>query len=276
MMLQRSLLTVTVLAAALAAGSALPAAAEPVSMVFIHHSSGRNLLAEGSVRAHLAAAADEAGMERPRLWDHDYNAIGLSNPDGTKLNYGWDIPNDNTDPIGLHELFTTDNAARDSILSRFDVIAFKSCYEPTCAIGSDAQLQQYKDWYLEIRDVLDQHPDKVFVIMSMPALFIDRNSTSWSDRSRNFANWLGSEEFLGGRANLVYFDLFDLIANPDDGSDTRNMQRPEYRRNPEILDSHPNELANQVVGPLFARALVNAAAVDTKPAGWGSLKAGFR
>ncbi|HPF71516.1 MAG TPA: hypothetical protein PLQ13_12650 [Candidatus Krumholzibacteria bacterium] len=156
------------------------------------------------------------------------------------------------------------------------MIAFKSCYTPTCIIETDAELQQYKDWYLAIRDELDKHPDKVFLVMSMPALFIDRNDVAWADRSRNFANWLGSDEFLAGHPNLRFFDFFDLIANPDDGSDTRNMQRPEYRRNPSILDSHPNELANQVVGPLFAQALLDAAAVPTTTTGWGGAKAGYR
>ncbi len=238
---------------------ALPgsAAAAGNRLFFLHNSTGRNLLGDGEARVYLdgvnAAKATDYG-----LWDHDYNSIGLTTPEDAKTGYGFNVPDDNTDPVGLHKLWTTDNAARDSILSRFDVIAFKSCYEPTNMISSEAQLQQYKDWYLEIRDVLDQHPDKTFVIVSPPPLLPVLTSPEQSDRARAFATWLGSPEFQSGHRNLRFFDLFDRLANPDDGSATRNMLRTEYTR--PGFDNHPNELACLTIAPQFVDALVAAAA----------------
>ncbi len=169
------------------------------------------------------------------------------------------MPNDNTDPDGLHELWTTANAARDSILARYDIIAFKSCYHPTCAIYTDEQLQQYKDWYLEIRDVLDQHPEKLFIVMSPPPLHRLVTEVEWADRARDYSEWLGSDEFLAGHPNIVYFDFFDRLANPDDGSPTRNMLRWEYEITHDTPNGHPNALANGIVGPQFAHFVVSSA-----------------
>ena len=242
--------------------TALPgtAAAAGSRLFFLHNSTGRYIMSDGHARTYLDVLnADKASSYN--LWDHDYNSIGLTTPAGLKTGYDFNVPDDNTDPIGLHKLWTTDNAARDSILSRFDVIAFKSCYEPTNMISTDAQLQQYKDWYLEIRDVLDQHPDKIFLIMSAPPLLPVLTSTEQSDRARAFATWLGSPEFQAGHPNLRFFDLFDRLANPNDGSATRNMLRLDYTRTG--FDNHPNELACTIIAPQLMDAMVAAGSGGT-------------
>lgn len=228
------------------------------SFFFLHHSTGRNLMNQGDVR-NIIGVLSSYQQTQLTVWDHDYNHIGLRDPDDQYTGYSYEIPNDNTDPDGLYELWTTENAARDSILARYDVIAFKSCYHPTCQIVSDDQLQQYKDWYLEIREVLVQYPLKLFVIMSPPPLHNLVTEQDWADRSRAFANWLGSEEFLGDYDNLVFFDFFDLLANPDDGQPMANMLRYEYEITHDTPNGHPNELANSIIGPQFANFVVVAA-----------------
>ncbi|MFO7607934.1 MAG: FlgD immunoglobulin-like domain containing protein [Candidatus Krumholzibacteriia bacterium] len=233
------------------------AAAAGNRLFFLHNSTGRNILGDGDARVYLGAV-NAAKAADYVLWDHDYNSIGLNDPNGTNLGYGFAVPDDNTDPVGLHRLWTTANAARDSILSRFDVIAFKSCYEPTNMIYTDDQLQQYKDWYLEIRTELDRHPDKTFLIMSPPPLLPVLTDADNASRARAFATWLGSPEYLAGHPNLRFFDLFDLLAVPDDGSAAANTLRPDYTRSG--FDNHPNELACQTVAPLLVDAMVAAGA----------------
>ena len=148
------------------------------------------------------------------FWDHDYNYVGLRRNNGSFVGWIYNIPNDNTDPIGLYQLWTTANAARDSILHNHDVIAFKSCY-PASAIPTPQVLAQYKTWYRAIRDVLDQHPDKIFVVMSQPPLHRLATNLTEADNARAFANWLKSAEFLDGHENIVCFDLFDVLAAPN-------------------------------------------------------------
>ncbi|MFN2155561.1 MAG: hypothetical protein ACK2UX_10035, partial [Anaerolineae bacterium] len=55
------------------------------NVLFIHHSTGHNLIAQGNVRE-LFTAAGYA------FWDHDYNPTGLTRPDGTPAGYSYNIP----------------------------------------------------------------------------------------------------------------------------------------------------------------------------------------
>ncbi len=239
-----------------------PSSALPMNkLFFLHHSTGQNLINQGDVRGWLASYNAQNGSDF-RFWDHDYNYIGLRRADGSNAGWIYNIPNDNTDPIGLYNLWTTANAARDSILQNHEVIAFKSCY-PASAIYTTQILQQYQAWYLAIRDVFDQHPDRTFVVMSPPPLHWLSTDLTQADNARAFANWLKSAEYLQGHQNIVCYDLFDALAAPDDpGSSTRNMLRYEYEIDHFVINSHPNSAANAVVGPLFAAALVAAADLD--------------
>ncbi len=119
------------------------------SIFFLHHSTGRYLINEGDVRGLLAEHNERNGTAH-EFWDHDYNRFGLRDPRGDEAG-SYKIPDDNTDPDGLHKLWTTSNRARDKILASHDVIAFKSCY-PASDVASDQQLETRKRWYLEMRD----------------------------------------------------------------------------------------------------------------------------
>ena len=255
-------------------GLAAPAHGQ-TSVFFLHNSTGRNIIVYGDVRAEIAARAGAtADID---FWDHDYNWIGLTDPEGRELGYDYGIPDDDTDPAGLHRLWCTDNAARDSILSRYDVILFKSCYTAS-DIGSDEELQRFKDWYLEMRDVFDGHPDKTFVVMSPPPRHRLATTPDQADRARGFARFLGSAAYLEGHPNIQFFDLFDILAAPDDGSAERNTLRRDYEGDSRTADSHPNTEANLMLGGVLAQAIVDLAAtgVPDGKASWGGVRSLYR
>lgn len=215
------------------------------NVIFLHHSTGRNLIRQGSVRERLTAAGFQ-------FWDHDYNYEGLIRPDGTRTGYSYGIPGDNTDPVGLAHLFGQRvyrlplNAF--SGLMQHEVIAFKSCF-PASNITDDRQLEQYKTWYLGMREVMDRYPDRIFIVITSPPLNPAATNAGTAARARAFANWLKSDEFLAGHPNVFTFDFFDLLAGGDPSAPDFNMLRVAYE---EGEDSHPNKLANQTIGPLFA------------------------
>lgn len=225
---------------------------EYTNVIFLHHSTGNNLIAEGEVRELFA----EAGYD---FWDHHYNSTGLRDPEGQLTGYSYRVPKNNTDPDGLATIFTQRVYQLPlntlSGLLQHEVIVFKSCF-PTSNITSDAQLQQYKDWYLNMRDVMDQHLDHVFVVMSPPPLNPVATTSEAAARARTFADWLTSDVYLDGHPNVYAFDLFDQLAEDDPIAVDRNMLRSEYRNGE---DSHPNQKANRVVGPTFAAFIMNAA-----------------
>ena len=143
-------------------------------------------------------------------------------------------------------------------LLQHEIIVFKSCF-PTSNIVTDDQLEEYKNYYLGMRDVMDQHRDKVFIVVTPPPLNPAATGAGVAARARTFANWLKSDEFLAGHPNLFAFDFFDLLAEGDAGSADFNMLRATYR---EGEDSHPNQLANETIGPHFADFIVGAAGND--------------
>ena len=225
----------------------LPPSGVPVRILFLHHSCGANLIAQGSVREGLASLGYE-------FYDHGYNGDGLVLADGTWTGENYDIPDDNTDPAGLAVLFAQslddppDNAF--SRLMQYDVLAYKSCY-PVSLIESDEQLAETQAYYRAMRDRMDTLPDKLFLVVTHPPEIPNDTSREAARRARALASWLVSDDFLAGHPNVATFDFFDLLADPDN-----DMLRREYRTSGS--DAHPNERANREIGPLFVEFIDQA------------------
>jgi pSer/pThr/pTyr-binding forkhead associated (FHA) protein/lysophospholipase L1-like esterase len=218
-----------------------PAGGDFRRIIFLHHSCGANLIEQGGVRQLLTALGYE-------FYDHGYNGDGLVLADGTWTGTNFDVPDDNTDPDGFNNIFAQplhdppDNTF--SHLMQYDVIAFKSCF-PTSNIGSDEQLEEYKTYYRNIRAVMDQYPNKIFIVVTQPPQVPDSTDPGEAARARAFATWLASPEYLDGHPNVFTFNFFDYLADP-----STNTLRAEYQVDPS--DGHPNELANQTIAPHFA------------------------
>jgi hypothetical protein len=225
---------------------------EFTNVIFLHHSTGHNLIEEGGVRERFTAAGYQ-------FWDHGYNRTGLRDPAGEYTGYSYNVPEDNTDPDGLARIFAQrQNDLPVNALSgllQHEVIAFKSCF-PASQITSEEQLEQYKAYYLAMRDVIARHPDKVFIVMSPPPLNPAATDTEAAARARAFSEWLHSEEYLAGHPNVFAFDLFGHLAEDDPAAPDHNMLRAAYR---DGTDSHPNRVANEMVGPLFVDFVVEVA-----------------
>jgi len=230
----------------LGVGGAFPATAQGARIIFLHHSCGANLIAQGGVREGLTAQGYE-------FYDHGYNEEGLVLADGTSTGTNFDVPDDNTNPDGYAVIFAQplhdppDNTF--SHLMQYDVIVFKSCF-PVSIIDSDEQLEEYKSYYLSIRERMDQYPDKIFVIVTQPPELPADSSPEAAARARSFASWLSSDEYVSGHANVFVYDFFGQLAGGD------NFLKPEYRT--DESDAHPNELANRTIGPLFVTFLDEA------------------
>jgi len=224
---------------------------EFTNVIFLHHSVGHHLIEQGGVRPLF----QQAGID---FWDHGYNWAGLNDPRGWPTGYNYAVPQDNTDPDGLVRIFRQPELGIPlntfSGLLQHEVIAFKSCF-PASNISSETQLEQYKTWYLEMRAVMDRHPEKLFIVLTPPPLNPAETTPTAAERARRFAGWLSSPEFLDGRPNIATFDFFDLLAESDPGKEDFNMLRADYR---EGTDSHPNQLANQEIGPQFVAFILRA------------------
>lgn len=135
------------------------------NIIFLHRSTGRNLIEQGGIRESLS----EAGYS---LWDHGYRwHDGLKGPDGNRTGYFYNIQDDNTDPDGLAGIFSQKahglppNAL--SGLLQHEVIIFKSCF-PVSHIAGDEQLRDCQTYYFSMRQVMDGDPDRPFIIVTPP------------------------------------------------------------------------------------------------------------
>ncbi len=226
--------------------SGVSAQGGPVRIIFMHHSTGEGLIRDGGVRELFTALGYE-------FWDHGYNDEGLRDADGNYTGINWDVPGDNTDPDGWYDIFMqpfTDPPTNTfSHMLQFDVIIFKSCF-PSSDIQSEEMLEEYRSYFLAMRDVMDMYPDHIFIPFTPPPLVPNSTTPENAARARRWAEYLTSEEYLAGHPNIFVFDFFNLLA------DESGYLRAEYRS--DEWDSHPNELANQTIGPLFVAFVDNA------------------
>lgn len=225
---------------------------EYTDIIFLHHSTGNNLVEQGNVRQLFS----QAGYS---FWDQSYNYQGLRDPEGNLTGYAYTVPRDNTDPDGLARVFNQKiydqpiNAL--SGLMQHEVIVIKSCFAPTSNIMSDERLEEYKNYYLDMRETMVSNPGKVFVIMTQPPLNPAETNPEEAARARQLANWLKSSDFNQGLENVFVFDYLNSLASNDSSAVDFNMLRREYRNGG---DSHPNQVANQQIAPQFVDFVIEA------------------
>lgn len=211
--------------------------AASIRILFMHHSTGADLIREGGVREGLSAL----GYEFP---DHGYHEEGLSDSLGNPTGADFAVPDNNADPDGwaavFAQLVVAPPANARSWMLGYDVILFKCC-SPTSNITDEETLSKDKNDYLSIRAAIDRTPNRLFIALTPPPLVPNETDPANAARARAWAEYLTSDEFHGGRRNLVVFDFFSLLA------DENGVLRQEYRG--DEWDSHPNRLANEAIGP---------------------------
>jgi len=222
------------------------------NVFFLHHSVGQGFIEEGGLRELLK----EQGLT---LYDQNYNYIGLTSPDGQLTGTSYIVPDDNTDPDGLAVLFSQPvydlpvNAL--SAMLQHEVIVFKSCYT-AAPIASDEEYQAMQKDYQTVLNLIRQHPEKVFILLTSPPLIPSATRPEESQRARRMAEWLQSDAFVGQSDNLYVFNLFDALSENDPASPDVNTLKVEYRRGDD--DAHPNATANQAVAPVIAQFIVDS------------------
>jgi hypothetical protein len=234
---------------------------ENMKVLFIHHSTGGNLIKQGDLRGELKKIAPNI-----EFWDHSYNLFpvlpklvalftnytGLSDAQGKMTGKQHDIVLSNNSPKEYAEIFARDpNDPTLKAILNYDVIAFKNCF-PTTKITSDEQLEEYKTYYTKIKESVSKYPNKKFILLTPPPLRKEVTTSDNAKRAQELANWLNSDQIIKNQGNLFVFDFFQLL------SDDYGYLKPEYT--PLIwIDSHPNKKANKTIAPIFAKFIVEIA-----------------
>ena len=206
--------------------TAAAASGRALRFLFVHHSVGEGFLFDGG------------------MWEM-LEGRGLEVHDRT---YGDGWVGENTDPE--HFPITFAEHYQDMMTwelptgERYDIVAFKSCF-PASNICSEATLNEYRNYYNTIRNVIRQHPDVMFVPYATPPLVPNETEPHCAARAREFANWLTGA--YDDEPNIAAYNLFDVLAGED------NCLRGRYQSDP--WDSHPNSQANRTVAEHFTQWL---------------------
>ncbi|MDZ7833608.1 MAG: PKD domain-containing protein [Desulfobacterales bacterium] len=243
--------------------SAQLALAADEEILFLHHSTGRNVYLEGDVPEWISDYNNANGT--------NYQIQERSYPTGSYPwhNYPYDYWNlwingacDSSDP---------DIECLDSMAADYDVIIFKHCFPGSDIVAGTGTgsvdsrtktLENYKLQYRALRDLMDTFTDTIFIVWTLPPRHRLATNADNAARAAQFVNWV-KNNFLteDGQAhpNIFIFDFWGIVAeqdpNPPNGE--VNCLKYEFERSHSSSDSHPNTLANETAGPLFAERIVN-------------------
>ncbi len=259
--------SIILFAEALFASDPVPPA-EPVKLIFIHHSTGGNWLADPSN-------------------DNPSGGLGIALRDAgyfvSATNYGWgpDDIGSRTDIPNWPEWFTGSNSA--AILNALysengqnfgghgywsrlstepdgenEIIMFKSCFpnsdlygspdDPPAADVSDAfTVANAKAVYMRLLTFFQSSPDKLFIAITAPPLLVGDTDPHRSANARAFNDWLVFD-WLDGYPlnNVAVFDYFNVLTAREnhhrwiDGAVSHEVRTLSNTSAYPTGDSHPN------------------------------------
>ena len=208
--------------------------AKTLTMNWMHHSTGKNLLEGGLL----------AALQANNIKFHDmYYEEG-------KADDGYVI-GDHTNPEHFPKAFNTPkyfDVIRKWELEggkQHDIVMFKSCF-PASDIKDEATYKKYQDYYKAMLPTFEKHKDILFIGMSTPPLMKGKTTPDNAKRARKWARWVTTE--YSNLPNVKIFDLFAAMAIIENKPD-QNTLAPQFGA--AKYDSHPTKEAAQAVTRLF-------------------------
>jgi hypothetical protein len=159
----------------------------------------------------------------------------------------------------------------DKIAQDYNVIVYKHCFPGASILADNGNplvssnvktIANYKLQYRALRALMDSYPNNKFIVWTLTPLHRLDTNTEEAARAKEFVNWVKTEWLLEDQKdhpNIFIFDFFGLVAesNPTPLNGKVNCLRYDYEIDHTSTNSHPNTLANETVGPVFAQFIVN-------------------
>ncbi len=233
------------------------------SIIFLHHSTGGNLYSQGGVASWLANYNAGHGTA--------YQITERSYPNSPYpwKNYPYDYWHLWVDQAC--DSATAGIECLNSLALNHNVIIFKHCF-PGAGIQADTgnpditsenkTLENYKLQYRALRNLMDGYPQNVFIVWTLAPLHRLATDVQQAQRAKQFVDWVKNDwlnEDAQAHANIHIFDFWGYAAedNPTPANGQVNTLRYAYENDHSDSDSHPNQLANETIGPLFAQFIVD-------------------
>jgi hypothetical protein len=239
-----------------------------VKLIFIHHSTGGNWLADPS-QNELGGGLGHALMEN----NYYVSATNYSwGPDS--IGDATDIPNwldwfrSSNSPTYLEALYNENGQnfgdfgswprLADDPGGENDIIVFKSCFPNSDLEGRPDDPPDPEGWlsvghakyvYNEILQYFASRPDKLFIVITAPPL----SSSANAKNARAFNNWLVDAWLAENnytQNNVAVFDFYNILTSPDAHHRFNNGQIEHITANRNTLyypsgDDHPSAAGNR-------------------------------
>jgi len=240
--------------------------------IFLHHSTGGNLYSQGHVASYVSnynsqhntnyVVEERAYPTGPYPWNNYpydwWNLWVTENEDGSDRIPPCDSSNRNIECLS-------------SLTQNYDTIIFKHCFPGADVLAdtgspdvssSRKSLENYKAQYRALRREFDKYPNNLFIAWTLVPRHRLATNAENAARAKQFVDWVKNEwltEDGQSHPNIKVFDFWGYAAesneNPERGQ--VNTLKYEYERSHSSSDSHPNTLANETIGPIFAQAVID-------------------
>ena len=213
---------------------------------------------------------DDNGYQLASTSGHYYGGMGMpGGGTGSDFPQGystvWNMPLDNDGIMeNPFERIMLPNVQVNSRYGWRDTLDFDAIIVKTCFVSMRLYLEPWvardSAYYVSIRNIMDQHPEKRYIIMTPPPLVIavcGGNPVAISNlRSRmlRLLSFLRSPEFSAGH-NVTIMDLHAELADNDPSSYYYAFLRVAYGGN--TGDSHPNIAGRQAAAQGIMNYLTN-------------------
>jgi len=233
-----------------------------VNIIFLHHSTGRNIWEGG-----LSNFGRKLGFDPDVVdWFSDYNSEHgknykiIENDFPKNSPYGW-----NNYPYDYYNIWVKnagdqpykEEPTLEILTKQYDIIIFKHCF-PVSNIKPDSAapdidsavktLGNYKLQYNALKQKLNEFPDTKFIVWTPAALVKNETNKDEAERTKEFTDWV-INSWDSKDDNIFLWDFRELQV--EGGLYFKN----EYARNEN--NSHPNAKFSKAVAPYFCQRIVD-------------------
>ncbi|MBN2177463.1 MAG: hypothetical protein JW722_07385 [Demequinaceae bacterium] len=248
----------------------VPAPEDTVKLLFIHHSTGENWLADETGGLGLALAANNYYVGDTNYgWGPEDSELGSAIGDNTDIGHWWNWflgPSSDTIMDAVYsesDQYSWYSRLDDDPGGENEIVMFKSCFPNSYIDGSPGDpptagrnpldgagldnltVGNAKALYLDLLDYFADHQDKLFVVITAPPQITDDTDPGAAMNARALNTWL-VEDWLDGypHSNVAVFDFYNVLTS-NGGNPYKNDLGSADGNHHRFLDGQVQYVTNQ-------------------------------
>jgi len=206
--------------------------AQTVKLIFIHHSTGENWLADGYGNLGQTLDANNYFVSDTNYnWGPGYNGQTIGDftdiPDWPEWFASANTPTYTAALFTEYDQHSTYTRTLTDPGGENQIIMFKSCFPNSALDGNPDDPPDPNGWltvghvkwvYNQILPYFGAHPEKLFIVITAPPLRASSTTTQQAANARAFNqwlmyNWLSENGYT--QSNVAVFDFYNVLTGPE-------------------------------------------------------------